>query len=502
MAEVKIALLPTGMTYSRNTKAPLEDKRIFTTLALAQEYVNNVDQTAYVGLTISVVNDGANNGLYYVERIADADNASGFLSKIGSDTASDVANLQLDVAALKSAVGDSTSGLVADVAGKADAFTAGDGINYTANVVKVAISATEGNSLSVNSDGLYVAVPKIEVPEYTLETVSNSDSAYASQYQLKKDGVAVGATINIPKDQFLQNAEFVASLSVEDAATYGLESGNPYLKFTWQLDTDSTLEGDQKITFVPVSDLVDTYTAGEYITITNNVIDVNYAKVALNLTETWRLPEKWAAIEANTAAIGNSSNGLVADVAGLQIGLNNLGESVSTLSTNVTAQFEANATQFQTINTEINGIKATLADCGVRGVDTTATHGISLSLVDPNAEDDDTTATHVKVNVDLDTLAAAVIAKHDVPAPVASNIAVSAFGTTYTEDTNVQTVLESLDSRIKAAVSGGVTSVVNGFGISVTATDVNNPTVSVKTSDLVVAGSALTVNADNKIDLV
>lgn len=112
----------------------------------------------------------------------------------------------------------------------------------------------------------------------------------------------------------------------------------------------------------------------------------------------------------------------------------------------------------------------------------------------------DNAAVVAKINVDIDTLASAVIEAADIPAPIASNIAVSAFGATYTEATNVQAVLESLDSRIKAAVSGGVTSVVAGVGINVNATDANNPTVSVKTSDLVVSGSALTVT-DNKIDI-
>ena len=349
------------------------------------------------------------------------------------------------------------------------------------------------NGLELDSNGA------LKVATYNLVAKTEANNGYAATYEFKVNGDTV-TTINIPKDQFLQNAEFVASLSVDDATTYGLESGKPYLKFTWQLDTDSTLEGDQKVTFVPVSDLVDTYTAGEYITITNNVVDVNYTKIALHLSDTWKLADQFSAIAANTAAIGDSSKGLIADVAGVAANLDTLGTTVETLSTNVAAKFEANDKQLRTINTEITGIKATLDDCKVRGVDTTDAYGISLSLVDPNSEDDDTTATHVKVNVDLDTLAAAVIAKHDVPAPIAENIAVSAFGTTYTEDTNVQAVLESLDSRIRAAVSGGVTSVVNGFGINVNATDANNPTVSVKTSDLVVAGSALTVT-DNKIDI-
>lgn len=262
MAELKMALLPTGMTYSRNTKAPLEDKRIFDTLALAQAYVDNKDQTAHVGLTISVVadttNNGANNGLYYVERIADDKNATGLLRKISS------------------------------------AFTAGDGIDYTNNVIKVAVSGTEGNSLSVNSDGLYVAVPEITVPEYTLASVSNPDSAYASQYQLKKDGVPVGATINIPKDQFLKEASFHAT------AEEGVTTEAPYLKFVWDLDIDPAVAGDQNVTYIPVKDLVDTYTAGDYITIsTDNAISLNLVKLSLDLD----LNNKFAQIDENTSDI-------------------------------------------------------------------------------------------------------------------------------------------------------------------------------------------------------
>lgn len=466
MAEVKIALLPTGMTYSRNTKAPLEDKRIFNTLALAQEYVNNVDQTAYVGLTISVVNDGTNNGLYYVERIADANNATGLLVKVGSDSAADVANLQSDVNALKATVGDSTSGLVADVAGKADAFTAGDGIDYTDNVVKVAISATEGNSLSVNSDGLYVAVPEIEVPEYTLEAVSSPDSAYASQYQLKKDGVAVGATINIPKDQFLKDASFHAT--AED----GVAVEAPYLKFVWDLDINEDLDGIQNVTYVPVKDLVDTYTAGNYITITDNVIDVNYNKVALNLTETLGLSEKWAAINANTTAIGDARSGLVADVA-------------------------KNASDIETLNTNYKNLRSSVTALEnldvVNGIDDTATHGIGLT----STTDADGKVT-AKVNVDIDKLAAAVIAKHEIPTPTASDIIVSAVAdSSFEADTTVQDAIINLDNRIANAVAGGMTGIMNGQGISVTGQS-TNPTVSVVLAD----NSALQFTDDNKIDLV
>ena len=81
------------------------------------------------------------------------------------------------------------------------------------------------NGLELDSNGA------LKVATYNLVAKTNTDDAYASQYEFKVNGETV-TTINIPKDQFLKNAEFIASLSVEDATTYGLESGKPYLKFT------------------------------------------------------------------------------------------------------------------------------------------------------------------------------------------------------------------------------------------------------------------------------
>ena len=83
-----MTIFPTGLTYSRNTKAPLESNRLFDTLALAQAYVDNADQTAYVGMTLAVTADenSDNNGLYFVSQIADASHSTGLLTKIGEGT--------------------------------------------------------------------------------------------------------------------------------------------------------------------------------------------------------------------------------------------------------------------------------------------------------------------------------------------------------------------------------------------------------------------------------
>ena len=84
---VNMVIAPTGLTYSRNTKAPLIDKVLWASFAEAQAYINNPDETAYVGMTLAVIgdSDSKKNGLYFVESIAEAAGESGSLKKVGSN---------------------------------------------------------------------------------------------------------------------------------------------------------------------------------------------------------------------------------------------------------------------------------------------------------------------------------------------------------------------------------------------------------------------------------
>lgn len=500
MADVKIALLPTGMTFSRNTKAPLEDNRIFDTLALAQAYVDNVDQTAHAGLTISVVADSfaANNGLYYVERVADADNAKGLLVKLGSDSAADIAAVQADVATLKTTVGDATSGLVADVtknaadvqanaeeiAKKADVFTVGNGLVVTDNKINVVVSAAEGNSLSVDENGLYVSVPTITVPEYTLETVATPDAAYTSQYEFKKDGVVLN-TINIPKDQFLKEASY------DDAANK--------LIFVF------TTAAGETTTEVDVNDLVDTYTAGSYITITDASISVDYealksqintdlvnpVAVAVNGIDT-RLGAAETAVTDHTSKIGvleTAKGDHETRIKTLEDVNHPTLDQVTTLETN-----------YNTLNTNVTNLQASVTEIKVKDVDSTASHGVSLKL---------DAAGKVGVTVDIDTIADAVIEKHVVSISAADialseNIGTEENPDRYTTSDSVQGVLaglnariESIDADIQSALDGGVTGIEAMNGIVVDATTATKPKVGIK----IATGSALSATA-NGLDLV
>lgn len=104
----------------------------------------------------------------------------------------------------------------------------------------------------------------------SLEKISAPAEGLASQYKLVgKDSTQLGATIDIPKDQFLKSAEFIASATEADKALdASVVVGDPYLKFVFQ-----TTSAD-RTTYIPVKSLVSVYTAGNGIAITDNAISV------------------------------------------------------------------------------------------------------------------------------------------------------------------------------------------------------------------------------------
>lgn len=117
--------------------------------------------------------------------------------------------------------------------------------------------------LSQTADGLLSTL--------SLAKVVSPATGMASQYQLVgKDGTTVlGVTIDIPKDQFLKSAEFIASATEADKSIdTSVVIGDPYLKFVFQTTgTDTT-------TYISVKKLVDIYVAGNGINITSNTVSV------------------------------------------------------------------------------------------------------------------------------------------------------------------------------------------------------------------------------------
>lgn len=85
----------------------------------------------------------------------------------------------------------------------------------------------------------------LSIPGYTVEKAADSGE-YAAVYQFKKDGVAVGPAINIPKDMVVQEGSVVTDPEGQPAGTY--------IKLVLQNVTNPL--------FINVGDLIEYVTSG------------------------------------------------------------------------------------------------------------------------------------------------------------------------------------------------------------------------------------------------
>ena len=110
------------------------------------------------------------------------------------------------------------------------------------------------------------------VDSYTIVKLQTAATGYAATYQLYKNGAAIaGSVINIPKDYLVKSAE-VKTCTTADTPVQGYIVGDKYIDFVVNtVDNDGTASH----IYLLVSELVDAYTAGNGINITNqNVVSV------------------------------------------------------------------------------------------------------------------------------------------------------------------------------------------------------------------------------------
>lgn len=124
---------------------------------------------------------------------------------------------------------------------------------------------------TVNADGITTETFTVSLDEPTLsghlkdglqvvKLGAASDEAFVSTYELQLHGERLGAQINIPKDQFLNNASYVPSAEV--------------LRLEFALP-----KGETNIVDIPVGELVDEYSAGNGIAISDDVPGRNVISV-------------------------------------------------------------------------------------------------------------------------------------------------------------------------------------------------------------------------------
>lgn len=154
-------------------------------------------------------------------------------------------------------------------------------------------SANDGAAASyqLQKDGTVQGVD-IDVPEgasYSLKKESNAEDGMSATYQLYKDSSPVGDKINVPKDMVIQSGEIKEATGL-DTPYSGAAEGDKYIELTI-----ANNNGDK--IYIPVKDLVDTYTAGTGVKVsgsneisvdTNTIATKTYAdEKATEATATW-----------------------------------------------------------------------------------------------------------------------------------------------------------------------------------------------------------------------
>ena len=208
------------LSIKRGNPAPVDTTAVWYNKTELETYAAS-GATAYVGQILTLVAGGKCEA-YMIS------NEAGTLIKLASttasgDLASDVATLQSQVADLISKVGNAgdsqtqPTGLYKEIAdvlaianAKVSSVSASDnsitvGGTATEPTVKVAISADDGNALSLAADGLKVTIPEVTVPEYSIKKLDTATAGMSSSYQLTKDGTGIGAIIDIPKDMVVKS---------------------------------------------------------------------------------------------------------------------------------------------------------------------------------------------------------------------------------------------------------------------------------------------------------
>ncbi len=140
------------------------------------------------------------------------------------------------------------------------------GQDSVGKTIGVQLSAVEANALTLKPDGLYV-----QSVEFEMERMSEADEGYSATYKLKRTvGSAssyVGATINIPKDLVVESGT-VETVEYIDMPYGGAREGDKYIDLV-------LANSDSSHIYIPVNDLVDNYTAGDGISISNKAISVS-----------------------------------------------------------------------------------------------------------------------------------------------------------------------------------------------------------------------------------
>lgn len=135
----------------------------------------------------------------------------------------------------------------------------------TEPTVGIKLDPASGNAATLGAAGLMVTIPEVIVPEYTIKKLATATTGYLASYQLEKDGAKAGEVINIPKDYLVKSAEIKTSTGTADPSK--LPEGSKYIDFVINTYDTASGTGTESHIYLDVQSLVDVYTAGNGIEI-------------------------------------------------------------------------------------------------------------------------------------------------------------------------------------------------------------------------------------------
>ena len=117
------------------------------------------------------------------------------------------------------------------------------------NKIGVSVVASEDNALVKQDGGLFV--PKVSVPEFTIEKQESAEDGFIATYKLKRtvngETSDVGDSINIPKDKVLQSA-VMRTVETADEPYDGAKVGDKYIDMAFNDENQSHI-------YIPMGDI-------------------------------------------------------------------------------------------------------------------------------------------------------------------------------------------------------------------------------------------------------
>jgi hypothetical protein len=141
-----------------------------------------------------------------------------------------------------------------------------------------------------------------------VEKKTTANTGYAASYTIKANGVALSPDIDIPKD-FLVKSATLETVATADTPYQGAQVGDKYIDFV--INAKDASETAEHI-YLPVNDLVDVYTAGNGLALSNGQFSVVVDSTNANGLSVGANGVALANVTASTSGAGGTNGAMLA----------------------------------------------------------------------------------------------------------------------------------------------------------------------------------------------